>query len=218
MSMTQIGLLDEQRLFRESFGCLAAKNAALDIVAEASCYEEARDIMSRRPVDLMLVSATLPGVNAFHATRVMRSSYPRTRIAILDNFLVAVHARQALKAGATGYFTRRESFQAIESGLQAVAAGERVFPVEIADSLANEPWKDEPALCATDSQLGLLSAREIEILRHLAEGLSVKESAEKLHLARSTVDNHKSRLMRKLNVHKSTDLTRIAIREGLISM
>jgi len=217
MSFTRIFLLDEQNLFRESFALLLGKSDVLTLAGQANSLENANQLLSREAVDVLLASATLPEINAYHGIRLLRARFPLIRVALLDNYFVAVHIRQAIRSGALGYFTRRDQLETLEVGLQQVAQGKRAFTPECSELTFAEPETSSLSSSASHSQLGLLSARELEILRYLAEGLSVRQSAEKLQLAPSTVDNHKSRLMRKLNVHKSIELTRIAIREGLVS-
>ena len=115
-----------------------------------------------------------------------------------------------------GYFTRRSLFHQFARGVALVARGGSAFGDDINEHLVTThrgitvlPAVDEPSLTQ-------LTPRESEVFEMLAQGFSVRQCADQLQLAQSTVDNHKTRLMKKLDVHKSAELTRLAIREGLI--
>lgn len=216
MSPVRIFLLDEQALFRQSFAKLIQVSDTLQLVGEAPTIAQAIEMLNHEPADLLVISATLTHKNAYYGVRQLKSRFTRMHIAVLDTYPVEIHLQQAMKAGAIGYFTRCDEFRRVEAWLLAVSRGEQSVPPDFSASIFDTTELTSAPKILTDSQLSLLTARELEILRHLAEGLSVRQSPEKLSQAQSTVDNHKSRLMRKLNVHKSADLTRLAIREGLL--
>ncbi len=117
------------------------------------------------------------------------------------------------------YFTRQAGFEALYSATKRMATeGTRIFEpsvarriVPTARGLRLRPPGDRPSITA-------LTSREVEVMGLLAGGRSVRECAEHLRLAQSTIDNHKARLMKKLEIHKVAELTQVAIREGLISI
>lgn len=137
-------------------------------------------------------------------------------VLLLDDEVNLGRLAAALSVPAMGYFTRSASFSELANGLRRLAAGERIFQAILHDHLkrTSRGWK----LLRTQrlSPLGLLTPRETEVMRLVALGKSVRDCARILALAQSTVDNHKARMMKKLGLRKSQDLTRLAIREGLI--
>lgn len=217
MSSTRLILLDEQNLFRESFATRIQASAGIELVDCTDSWEQAREQLASNEINVILVSATLSSTNPFHVCRLIHQAFPRVQVVVLDNHFIEVHVLQTRQSGALGYFTRCDYFKDIEAGLQKVSLGQEAYSPACKASVTGNRRIDDSSILPPASHLDILSARELEVMRHLASGLSVQQCADKMRLARSTVDNHKSRLMRKLNVHKSVDLTRVAIREGLIS-
>ncbi len=117
-----------------------------------------------------------------------------------------------------GYFTRNEPFSDLAAGIQGLARGERAFGPCVKNHIHHTPRGWQLNYDQGDSNLAALTPREFEVLKLVAQGHSVKDCAELLDLAPSTVDNHKARLMKKLGVHKTLDLARLAIREGLVNV
>jgi DNA-binding NarL/FixJ family response regulator len=146
-----------------------------------------------------------------------RTRRERLRLVLLDDAVHDTHVRTALRLGAAGYWTKQESFIEIADRIQRVAIGETVYCPHVASRLVSDENGLRLAPPDASSRFHQLTPREFELLPHLARGLTVKQVASLMSLSPSTVDNHKSRIMKKLNVHKTAELTRIAIREGLIT-
>jgi DNA-binding NarL/FixJ family response regulator len=125
--------------------------------------------------------------------------------------------RQALRSGVAGYLTKHDSFGEIEKAVRAVHAGRQAFSPHVSARLVSTPLGLRVDSSGGEGLLATLTPREIEVLVCLARGASVKQCAELLSIATSTADNHKSSLMHKLGVHKSADLTRFALRHGLVT-
>jgi DNA-binding NarL/FixJ family response regulator len=121
-----------------------------------------------------------------------------------------------LESPIVGYFTRGAPFSELADAIVRLVRGERVFDPAVRNRIHQTPHGWQFRGDENGSLLAMLTPREIEVLKLIALGHSVRESAERLDLAISTVDNHKARLMKKLGVHKALDLTRLAIREGLV--
>jgi DNA-binding NarL/FixJ family response regulator len=131
--------------------------------------------------------------------------------------------REALVAGIlpfpqVSYLTRQAGSRMLLDGIRRVVQGERVFDPAIAPRIArtSRGWQLQPA--PGQPSIAALTSRELEILKLLAAGRSVRDCAQHLHLSESTIDNHKTRLMKKLHIHKLTELTHVAIRDGLITV
>lgn len=166
--------------------------------------------------DVALVDVTLPPADAFETAH--RLSRSRIRILFMDDAVHAVHVRMAVRMGALGYWTKHAAFDQLAEAVRRVAAGEPSFCAEAAPLVTRTPAGLKFHMAAEVSPLARLTPRELEVLGHLADGLTVKRCALRMDLAESTVDNHKSRLMRKLNVHNVAQLVRLAGREGLVEM
>ncbi len=136
---------------------------------------------------------------------------------VLDSRLHEGRLASILKMPSMSYMTRQSGFLALFAATIRVATrGERVFDPTCADRVRRTPrgWRLEQA--HGKPSVASLTSRELDVIKLLAKGHSVRDCAEQLQLAESTIDNHKSRLMKKLQVHKAAELTSVAIRDGLI--
>jgi len=134
----------------------------------------------------------------------------RVRDGLLDRLLGYNHV---------SYLLRRSGFQnLVDAILRISESGFRVFDPTIAQRVVRTPSGFRLKQGEGESSVACLTKREREIMRLLASGQSVRHCAHELQLAESTIDNHKSRLMKKLHIHKMAEMTQLAIRDGLISI
>ncbi|MEX0936452.1 MAG: response regulator transcription factor [Pirellulales bacterium] len=214
----RILLVDDQVLNCEALATMFSQVERMRIVATATDVREALTLAADLHPDVVVTDAQLPDRGAFRCARDLLGILPSARSVFLDDEISVSRLREALAIGVAGYLLRSTPFRLLAASLARVAQRQQVFSPEIEDLLVVTPSGFLIKSTETELSLAALTTRETEVLCFLAEGMSVKECARRLHLAHSTVDNHKSRLMKKLNVHKSTELTRLAIREGLISV
>jgi len=183
------------------------------LIDMAFSVDEAAEHLSRAPFDLVLVDLTLPEGRALSLAEQIVEVWSCSRILFLDDRLHVSRLRAALRLNGAGYWTKEASAREMLEGLWAAIQGQesfcpaaRPFLVHTRYGLQYRPPKD--------SLLGRLSLRESQILALLTEGYTVKRCAERLKLSPYTVENHKARLMKKLGVHKLTQLVLLAAREG----
>jgi DNA-binding NarL/FixJ family response regulator len=168
---------------------------------------------SHRP-DLVLLDLDLPEDILALATQIRRQSH-RIRIAVTGMKWSDVQLNKALSIGIEGILHKNESTDALFEHLRHIAAGERRISTALVHRL-NYDAQQKQYVLASGNPLTTLTALQLEILRLLAYGDSLKMVASKLHLSRKSIDGHKYRLMRKLGVKDRVLLSRLAIREGLI--
>ncbi|HEY4235181.1 MAG TPA: response regulator transcription factor [Lacipirellulaceae bacterium] len=166
--------------------------------------------------DCVLLDADLIGVDANASFAALDVEFRRVPVLLLDKDTNLALLTAVLTSSSIGYFTRDASSVELIDGIRRLARGERVFCPYVARRVESTGagWRfrsDQP-----HTPFDGLTRREMQIARLIAAGSTVPECASALHLSPSTVDNHKSRLMKKLGLHKALELTRMAIREGLI--
>lgn len=213
---SRVLIVDGQALFCEALAALFSTKTGLKVVALTTRADEAVLLARRLQPDIVFMDTSLPELGSFDAARQILSHQSKTKVIFLEDTLCGANVQEALRLGARGYWTKHESFQAMADGVCRVAAGGSTFCPDIQRRLK---WTSEGLQFDAEEKktpLEKLTQRELEVLRYLSQGLSVKQCARILNLAHSTVDNHKSRLMKKLDVHNSVELTRLAIREGLV--
>ncbi|MBA4020169.1 MAG: hypothetical protein C0483_23655 [Pirellula sp.] len=146
----------------------------------------------------------------------LQTTYPRAKVLVLDDNANDGRALMTLRTDARGYLTTAQTGAEIVAAVRKAAVGERVFAPEIAARLTVTPEGIRLKAPEGEGPLAGLTPREREVMTYLSLGYTVKQAASTLGLRPSTVDNHKTRLMKKLNVHKTVELTRLAFRYGLV--
>lgn len=201
---------------RNALHLLLQSAEGIEVVAATDRLDEAERLAGSLQPDIVLLDIMTEAPTFECAARIMRQC-PAVKVVVLDDGPLDIHVREVLRLGAAGYLTKRQPFNQIENSLHQAARGDRVFAPEIARRLVLSVDGVRLAMEKREHPLAQLTPRETDVLIYLAQGYSVKQCAKLLGIGVSTVGNHKSRLMKKLDVHKTVDLARFAMREGLIS-
>lgn len=208
-------LVDDHAVVRAGYGRLLRLTGDIEVAGEADSGERAYAACREHCYDVVVMDLSLPGMSGIEATTRIRARYPEVHVLVFSVHAEPIFVRRALAAGATGYISKRAVADVLVDAVRSVAAGQRYLGADIdavADAAACNPTDGDgnPALAS-------LSAREFEIFRLLAAGASVNAIAEQLFLSPKTVANHSSRLRAKLGTSGTADLTRLAIRSGIVS-
>lgn len=184
----------------------------MTVVAEARNGREAVALAKEHRPDIVVMDLSMPGVAGEEATRQIVESCPETRVLALSMHDDWGRVRAALQAGALGYVVKSAGFHELIDAVHALTAGHGYLSPAVAhhvvDAVGDREQQRNP--------LGSLTEREREVLVLIAEGLSSKEIALRLGHSPKTTEAHRASLMRKLGVHKTSALVRIAIRDGLV--
>ena len=156
----------------------------------------------------------LPNLNGTEILKVFREKLPSTQILIFSGYQSPSLVRELLQAGAHGFVEKSAPLSELRKGVEIVASGGSYFGPEVA-LLLRDAMADPKS---NDSGVNILTKREREILQLIAESHSTREIAKKLEISVKTADNHRTNLMRKLDLHNVASLTRYAINNGLISI
>jgi two-component system response regulator NreC len=203
----RVVLADDHRDVRRSLRLLLTGEDGIAVVAEAGDLVSAiRHVKGHAP-HVLLLDLRLPGGSSIEAIRQLRAAAPETAIVVVTMEDSPVFAQQAIDAGAVGYILNQSADGEISHAVHCAARGEEYVSPRIAARL-------DALRRAVD--IDGLSARETEVLRLIALGLTSTEISEKLHLSRRTVDAHRRRIHRKLGLGKRSELVRYAIRANLI--
>ncbi len=211
----RIALVERQALVQAALATLIESAEGMHVVAAVSTLDEGLRAAVEMQPNVALVSISGEWA-VFDAVVRINERCPVVKIVLLDERTVDANAREGLRVHAAGYLTKEQPFHQVENALRRAARGERVFAPDIAARLMLSAEGVRLAHDNSNNPLSSLTPREIDVLIHLAQGLSVKQCAKALGIGTSTAGNHKSRMMKKLGIHKTVDLTRMAIREGLV--
>jgi len=212
-------IIDDHPLFREGLKVIIGRDRRFEVVGEAGKGREGLRLAKKLRPDLALVDISLPDQNGIDLSREIRSLMPEVRIMIISMHSKIDYIAESFRAGATGYLVKESAAMGLIKGLEAVSRGEYFLDSslsrEVVEKLIEFPPKEKSI---NDVSYNSLTPREQEVMRLLAEGLSRKEIAEKLFISPKTVENHRTNIMNKLDLHNSMDLVRFAARLGLIDV
>jgi len=195
----RVQLVDDHEIVRSGFRHLLEKEGDFIVVAESSDGKQAcRDFNSLKP-ELVIMDISLPDITGLEAMRRIRMTDADATILILSMHSGMV-AKEAMRLGANGFVCKRSGADRLIEAIHAIMNGESFFDESCSDSAA----------ASEDGTNETLSRRELEVCLMLAEGMSVREIADKLFISDKTVYTHRRRIMNKLGASSTHQLTRIA--------
>lgn len=226
-------LVDDHAILREGIRFLLGAAGDIEVVGEAADGNEAVEKVRQLKPDVVLMDVAMPRMNGIEATRALRTEHPHLPILILSMHDSEEYILPILKAGASGYVLKRAAAQELVSALRAAVQGHTILHPEVArrvmESLgtgagaaggkgAAESQAREPEPRQEHPALAPLTEREREVLTHIAQGLTNQEIAQRLYISIKTVQAHRANIMEKLDLHDAVELTKFAIRTGLVTL
>ena len=209
-------LADDHKIFRDGLRTLIEKEAGMEVVAEAENGRKTVKLVEKLSPNVVIMDVSMPDLNGIEATRKIKTGTSNVKVIALSMHSDRRFVLGMLEAGASAYLLKDCAFAELVSAIRQVAAGNTYLSPKIADVVVKGYLNK-----VSDSSLTMrtvLTAREREILQLLAEGLSAKEIAAHLNLSIKTIETHRRNIMEKLEIHTIADLTKYAIREGLVAL
>jgi len=209
-------IAEDHSLMRDGLRSLLGSRPEYTVVGEASEGREAIRCAGTFQPDLMLLDLSMPGTNGIEALKEIKRVSGQTRVLVLTAHKDEEHIFAALKAGADGYLLKDDSAEELLTALKCVLGGERFLSPAIATKVIAGYLLQEGS--GKPSVYELLSVREREILKLVAEGKRTREIADYLCLSPKTVERHRTKLMKELGLHSIAALTSYAIEKGLVTL
>lgn len=207
--MISVLLVDDHRLIRVGLRNILQAQSDIEIAGEAGDGEEAVRLARELRPNVVVLDVNMPGMNGIEATRKLARLEPAPKILIVSVQKQDPVPSRLLEAGAAGYLTKEAAADEILAAVRQVHAGRKYLSADIARELAL-------GNLGGASPLSTLSDREMEVLLLVAEGMSLQDIAEKLHVSPKTVATYRYRLYDKLGVANDVELARYALRHGLV--
>lgn len=202
-------LVDDHAVVREGYRRLLERDAAIQVIGEASNSVEAYERAAALEPQVIVMDIALPGVSGIEAMRRILARRPHQCVLMFSMYDDAIFPARALEAGARGYVSKASAPEVLVDAISAVARGERYLSPDVEKLITQHTSTEAKALVNT------LTAREFEVLRLLAQGETVKHIGEKLGLSEKTVANHQSAIREKLGARNGVQLARVAAELGL---
>jgi DNA-binding NarL/FixJ family response regulator len=206
-----VAIIDDNRVLREALAVLL--NRLPDVTVVASGEVDFSFLADTKP-HVLLLDVGLRDHDSLRATIALRKENPDARIIVMDLFPVHEEIREFVNAGVAGFVLKDASFEDFVDTIRTVAAGGKVLPAEMAESLFSQIAKvsSEPAVARTLEDVRM-TPREREVIDLIGEGLSNKEIASRLNIASHTVKSHVRNVMEKLAMHSRLQISAYSHRE-----
>lgn len=209
--MIKIMLVDDHRLVRAGLRRVLQEVADMEVVAEASTGEEALELARTKAPEIVLMDINMPGIGGLETTRRLIQRLPEIKVIVVSMHMEEPYPSRLLAAGASGYISKDSAAEEVVAAIRRVHAGGHYVAADVAGNLAASLVKG-----SAQSPFEQLSQRETQVMLMVTKGYSTQEISDRLHLSPKTVSTYRYRLFEKLNVSNDVELTRMAMRYGLL--
>ncbi|MGE0684906.1 MAG: response regulator [Candidatus Binatia bacterium] len=211
--MITVLLADDHAIVRQGLRRLLEDCRDIAIIGEASNGQEALRLIRQSQPDVVVMDLSMPGLDGIETTKQIVGEGLKTRVVILTMHATEEYAARLLQAGAHGFVGKDAFGEEVIEAIRKVANGDCYIPPTLSQNLP----KRYARIQGDASPLQTLSDRELQVLKHLAEGKASRAIAEELHLSVKTIETYRARLSTKLELKTTADLVRFALRCGVIA-
>lgn len=213
--MIKLVIADDHQVIRQALCEMLEGRGKYEILAQAEDGEGLLDLLQSLTPDLVIVDVEMPRLDGLKTVEHLTSSRnDAPPVLILSADERGKSVRAALKAGARGYLPKHAGLDELEFAISSIVEGKTYLSPTITASLVSNTGVTESA----NNSLAILTRRELEILKHLADGKPNRIIGKQLHISTRTVDTHRSNILKKLKLRTNAELVKLAISEGLITV
>ena len=213
MGHVRVLLVDDHTMVRQGLRRLLETDGDIEVVGEAGEGREAAALAAELRPDVVIMDIALPGIDGIEATRVITERHRTTKVLVLTMNSDDVAIRRSLKAGARGYLLK-DSDEVLRA-VRQVAQGQAFFS-PIAARVLSTQYLGNGGGKEIEDNLHLLTERELQVLRLIAEGKTNKDIAVELTVSVYTVETHRKHIMEKLDLHNTAEIVRFALRKKVV--
>ncbi len=217
MKKIRILLVDDHKILRDGICSLLKEYPDMEVVGEAADGKNALNLVKELSPDMVIMDISMPDLNGIEATRKILADYPHIKVMALSMHYDKHFVSEIFKAGASGYLLKDCAFDEMAHAIRMIIDNKTYVNSQIASLVVESLMSDSPR-SHNKHAFSLLTEREKEVLQLIAEGKSTKQIASSLNVSTKTIESHRRQVMGKLNIRNIADLTKYAIREGLIAI
>lgn len=208
-------IIDSELMLLDSLAANLDSDSQFSVVYAGNDSQKGIQACLETTPEVAILGADVENHDPFDVAIEIRSRQKKTRFLFLGQSASDISIEQALRVGIYGYLLKSEPFSFLVDSIHRINRGDFCFSEAIQERVVYNR-EDHTYSLRGENGLSALTNRQLEVLRHLALGQSVKEVAKKMHLSEKSIDSHKYRIMNKLGIHDRVELARFAIREGLV--
>ena len=218
--MLRILIADDHEVARRGIRAVLENHPGWEVCGEARDGRESVELSAATKPDLVLLDIGMPNLNGLEAARQILAILPDVAILILTMHDSDNVVREVLRAGARGYLLKSDAGRDLVAAVEALQNQRTFFTTRVSQMVLDGFLDREKTggIVKTDDSTEVLTSREREVIQLLAEGKTSKEVAVALNLSVKTAETHRTNLMRKLGLHSVADLTRYAVRNGIVQV
>jgi DNA-binding NarL/FixJ family response regulator len=216
LSPYRIALADDHVMFRKGIKSIIEGAADLEVIGEAGDGLNLLELLKKVTPDMVILDISMPNLRGLEATREIKMISPGVKVLILTMHKDKEYVYHAISAGAEGYLLKEDADTELFAAIEKIRHGRQYISPLLSGELTHELIQaHHKGRLASPSES--LTTREREVLKLLAEGISNKEIADLLYISSRTVEHHRANIMRKLNIRKTANLVKYAVRKGYTS-
>lgn len=208
----RIIICDDHKILRAGLKNLIAEVDDLQVAGEANNGKELLELLEKWPADLVILDLSMPEMTGLAALEELRKKWPNLKVLVLTMHKEREYLRKAMKLGIDGYILKDDVFEKLISAIRDIQQGRK----SISNDLIASFMEEYHVIREGEASLELLTRREREVLRYIAQGLTNREAAEKMDISVRTVEAHRARIMEKLQISSVAGLVKYAMEKGLV--
>jgi len=212
-------IVDDHALFRDGLRAIIERNPRYEVTGEAGNGKIALQAAKKLKPDLALVDISLPDQNGLELIGEIKKISPQTKVMIVSMHSKIDYIAKAFQAGAAGYVVKDSASDKLQQGIECVLKGDYFMDSSVSQEVVKKLMGlQTKEVKITNASYNALTPREQEVMVLVAEGFSSNEISEKLFISTKTVENHRSSIMKKLDIHSVIEIARYAAKLGLIDI
>lgn len=218
MEKIRITIADDHAVLRSGLKAMLNYHPQFEVIAEAANGLETLASLEQCCPDVLILDLAMPGMSGVECIKEIRHRRIPCRILVLTMYDEEEYVKEVLRAGADGYVLKKSADTDLFEGIVKVHAGKKYLNDLLSESLLDNLLRSSATEASQCDPYSILSAREREVLRFLAQGYTNSEIGRKLSLSCKTIDTYRSRIMHKLNLHRKSELVNFAIQYKLVQL